>query len=277
MATITPAILPPGHHGPDEQALEASLAAARRARGPAVRGRGHRAMAPLRVTTPLLLQALLLPIAVCALLVWGQPVLFEMWRSCIQFWAQALGLPPALGIQPGPGVVQAFGIGDRPLPTQGMLAATAAATLLLLVASFQLKGARLPLKYPLRILCAVLVATLVYFWLMPGAFPYGIARHGEELMSIGYAVMLATPVMLAAGYYILNERLAVKLGATAAILVFLAVLVPFQVLAHAFVLHHLSVLFMPALYICFGAVFDALVFVALYSWLVSGASPDATR
>ena len=41
-------------------------------------------------------------------------------------------------------------------------------------------------------------------------------------------------------------------------------------------MQHLSVLFMPVLYICFGAVFDALVFVALYSWAVSNAPVDAT-
>jgi hypothetical protein len=33
---------------------------------------------------------------------------------------------------------------------------------------------------------------------------------------------------------------------------------------------------MPVLYICFGAVFDALIFVALYSWAVSNAPMKAT-
>ena len=95
-------------------------------------------------------------------------------------------------------------------------------------------------------------------------------------MTIGYVVMLATPLMLAVGYYILNQSLWSKLFHTALILLFLAVLVPHQVLAQAFIMQHLSVLFMPVLYICFGAVFDALVFVALYSWAVSKAPEDAT-
>lgn len=261
---------------PDERALEASLDAARLARGPALRGRGHRAMAPLQLTPWLVLQAVVLPIAACALLLWAQPLLFDLWRSCLQFWVEALGLSSGLG-QPAGGLQNGFVEGDHPLPGAITMVATAIATLLLLVLSLQLRGAQLPLKYPLRIACAVLAATLAYFWLWPGAFPYGIARHGNELMSIGYAVMLATPVMLAAGYYILNEPLVHKLAGTTAILAFLAVLVPYQVLAHAFIMHHLSVLFMPLLYICFGAVFDALVFVALYSWLVSGVSADAAR
>src|SRR6476620_11123047 len=95
-------------------------------------------------------------------------------------------------------------------------------------------------------------------------------------MTIGYGVMVATPVMLAMGYYILNQSLLVKLLHTVLILAFFTILIPHQVLAQAFIMQHLSVLFMPVLYICFGAVFDALIFVALYSWGVSDAPMDAT-
>jgi small-conductance mechanosensitive channel len=118
--------------------------------------------------------------------------------------------------------------------------------------------------------------TLVYFWISPSNFPYSIARHSEELMTVGYVVMLATPLMLAVGYYILNQSLWVKLFHTALILLFFAVMVPHQVLVQAFIMQHISVLFMPVLYICFGAVFDALIFVALYSWAVSKTPADAT-
>ena len=108
------------------------------------------------------------------------------------------------------------------------------------------------------------------------AFPYNIARHSEELMTIGYVVMLASPLMLSMGYYILNQSLLKKLFYTGIILIFLAVMVPHQVLVQALIMQHFSVLFMPLLYICFGAVFDALVFVALYSWVASNAPANAT-
>ena len=78
------------------------------------------------------------------------------------------------------------------------------------------------------------------------------------------------------GYYILNQSLLAKLGYTLLILAFLTIMVPHQVLVQALIMQHLSVLFMPVLYICFGAVFDALVFVALYSWAASNAPADAT-
>ena len=95
-------------------------------------------------------------------------------------------------------------------------------------------------------------------------------------MTIGYVIMISTPVMLAVGYYILNLSILVKLLHTAIILLFFTILIPHQVLAQAFIMQHMSVLFMPVLYLCFGAVFDALVFVALYSWAVSNAPLNAT-
>ena len=153
---------------------------------------------------------------------------------------------------------------------------TAVVTLLGLALSVRMKNAQLPLKYPLRIGGVIQLVTLVHFWLSPAAFPYSIARHSEERMTIGYVVMLSTPVMLAMGYSILNQSLTIKLFHTALILGFFAVMIPHQVLVQAFIMPHLSVLFMPVLYICMGAVFDALVFVALYSWAVSSAPQDAT-
>lgn len=77
-------------------------------------------------------------------------------------------------------------------------------------------------------------------------------------------------------YYILNESLFAKLTYTALLLLFLAIMAPHQVLIQALIMQHFSVLFMPVLYICFGAVFDTLVFVALYSWVASNAPADAT-
>jgi hypothetical protein len=250
-----------------DRVFQATFNAARQARARLVTVRPHRAITPLQVTPWLLAQALVLPLLLCTLLVLGKPALLDFWRACIQFWSDGLDLPRTL-LSGGPG--------DRPLPGLTNLIVTTAVTLLALGLSVQMKHEKLPLKYPLRIVCVVQLVTLAYFWFIPERFPYGIASHSEELMTIGYVVMLATPVMLAMGYYILNVGLAAKLFHTALILLFFAVMIPHQVLVQAFIMQHLSVLFMPVLYICFGAVFDALVFVALYSWAASLAPSSAT-
>lgn len=250
------------------------------ARARNVKVRPHRSITPLKVTPWLLIQAIVLPVLLCGSLLWAKPLLLEFWRNCILFWSAGLKLPFGLATRLNESGQYALVLSnvaeDALMPGTTTLVVTTVVTLLGFVLSMRMRDAALPLKYPLRIVCVVQLITLAYFWLTPSAFPYSVARHSEELMTIGYVVMLATPVMLAVGYYILNQGLLVKLFHTALILLFMAIMVPHQVLAQAFIMQHLSVLFMPLLYICFGAVFDALVFVALYSWAVSKAPMNAT-
>ena len=250
------------------------------ARARNVKVRPHRAITPLKVTPWLLTQAVVLPVLLCGLLLWAKPLLLEFWRNCILFWSAGLSLPFGLSTRLNEAGQYALALSnvseDALMPSTTTLVVTTVVTLVGFVFSMRMRDAALPLKFPLRIVCVVQLITLAYFWLTPSAFPYSVARHSEELMTIGYVVMLATPLMLAVGYYILNQGLLVKLIHTALILLFFAVMIPHQVLAQAFIMQHLSVLFMPVLYICFGAVFDALVFVALYSWAVSKAPMNAT-
>ncbi|RZJ25000.1 MAG: hypothetical protein EOO54_07705 [Haliea sp.] len=269
----------------NDRRFQAAFSRVQDARKRLVRVRPHRAITPLTVTPWLLAQAIVLPVLLCALLVWGETGLHAFWRQVILFWSAGLDLPYslsplvneaghlALRFEGGAGGV---GSDIGPMPGRMTLIVTTVLTAAMIIGSFFMRQARFPLRYPLRIVGVLQAVTLVYFVLAPDSFPYTIARHSEELMTIGYVVMIATPFMLAAGYYILNHSLLAKLFHTALILGFFALMVPHQVLAQAFLMQHVSVLFMPVLYICLGAVFDALVFVALYSWAVSRAPADAT-
>ncbi|GKT18684.1 hypothetical protein AVHY2522_19750 [Acidovorax sp. SUPP2522] len=278
MTPTTP--IPADAAHPHGRAFAATFEALRET-GRQVHSRPHRSMTPLKVTPFLLIQAIVLPAALCALLVWGRRDLFDFWRDVIVFWSQALDIPLRRLLIDGrvgsDGMALTAGASDRPLPGMAGMAAAAGMVVVLLLASLRMRKASLPLKYPMRIIGVVQAFALAYFWFIPQHFPYTISRHSEELMFIGYVMMVATPVMLGAGYYILNESLLSKVGNTLAILAFFALLIPHQVMAQAFLMHHLSVLYMPVLYICFGAVFDALVFVALYSWVMSDVSPNAMR
>ena len=244
----------------------------------------HRSLTRLKVRPNLLLQALLFPVVLCGLLLWMQPQLLEFWRYCIIFWSAQLDLPFSLSSQingvssPLSLLWQQTGPGGLiPIPSLTNFAVTTAATLLILALSFRMKNKITPLKYLLQIICGVQVCTLIFYQLNPARFTGSIARHSEELMVMGFVVMLATPVMLAIGYYILNQSLLSKLTYTVIILLFFTVMVPHQVLVHALILKNVSTLVMPLLYICFGAVFDAIVFIALYAWVASKAPLNATN
>ena len=263
-----------------DRSFHAAFLAVKQARHRNVKVRPHRAITSLSVTPYLLAQALVLPVVLCAIFLWGKPWLLDFWRECIMFWSSGLNLPFFLVTEVNEAGQYASRLSDAgvltPMPSGANLGLTAAAALAGMLLSLTMKGATLPLKYPLRIVCVVQLVAVGYFFWFPNNFPYSVARHSEELMTIGYVVMLGTPVMLAMGYYILNQSLIIKLFHTALILGFFAIMIPHQVLAQAFIMQHFSVLFMPVLYICFGAVFDALVFVALYSWAASTAPANAT-
>jgi len=242
--------------------------------------RPHRAITSLNSTPYLIIQAITLPVLICSALFWAKPFIFDLWRRCIIFWSSGLYLPFGLSTRINDagqyGLQLAGDIDGSQLPNPTTLVITAICTIILFSLSFLIRNNAFPLRYPIRIVAVIQFIALIYFWLAPSQFPYHIARHSEELLTIGYVVMFTTPLMLSIGYYILNISLVKKLFYTSVILFFMLILVPHQVLAQALILQHFSVLFMPVLYICFGAVFDALVFVALYSWIASNAPAKAT-
>ncbi len=263
-----------------DQAFHETFQAVKAMKSRHVQLRPHRSMTPMKVTPWLMIQAIGLPIVLCALLWWAKPTIIEFWQGCIELWAGSLGLPllliDGMGNEISLGATPVSGWSDTPLPGRATMLITAVLTLAALVLSLVMKGAMLPLKYPLRIMSVIQAAALVYFALNPTSFPYSITRHSQELINIGYVGILATPVMLGVGYYILNQRILIKLMYTTLIIMFLLIMVPHQVIMHALILQNFSVLFMPVLYICFGAVFNAIVFIALYSWAASNAPPHAT-
>ena len=262
-----------------DRIFSAVLDAARKARPP-TKTRPHRALTPLKLTLYLRLQAVLLPAMLCALLYAAKPVLFDLWRVIILFWSTGLHLPFSLANrlnESGQFGLQLPGdLDGGQWPARNTLVITAVVTVLAFAASFRMTRATFPLKYPVQIISIIQAVALLYFWWTPKTFPYNIARHSEELMTIGYVVMLIAPVMLSMGYYVLNLSLWRKTLNTLLILGFLMLMVPYQILAQALFMQHFSILFMPVLYICFGAVFDTLVFVALYSWIASNVPEHAT-
>jgi hypothetical protein len=263
-----------------ENDYQAVFSAARKIPGHRIKSRPHRAIASLKVTPFLLTQSLVLPFILVGLLYWAQPLIFDFWKTYIEFWSQNLAFPFNLTMKLSEtGRVTLSVLNDQTIsqmPSLNTLVITAVTTLIGFALSLRMSNNKLPHKYPLRIICVIQFITLLYFWILPNAALYSVAEHCEELLSIGYVVLLATPIMLAMGYYILNQSLLKKILNTMLILIFLSIMIPHQVLAQALIMSHFSIVFMPVLYLCFGAVFDALVFIALYSWIVSNATVDAT-
>ncbi len=240
----------------------------------------HRAFGSMVVRPSLLLQMLVLPLVFCAMILWLQPILMIFWRACILYWSSQLDLP----LQPsdravGEGLLALHWTSvDRHLdvPNQMIWLTTAALCLVAFMLSAKFDKEKLPLKYIVRILCFVQTLALIFFLIAPAQFPYTIMDHVTDIVHVGYVLLCVIPIMLALGFYPLNVHPLVKVLHTLLILAYFVVMIPYQVVLHALILHHFSLLFMPILYICFGATFDVLIFVGLYSWAASTLPPSAT-
>jgi hypothetical protein len=255
------------------------LAALQRARSRHARVRPHRALVRLEFA-PYLVQALLLPALFCTLLWRFEPQLVALWREAIVSVAGMLDLPlRASAREAGAGEVRLvwlFLSAQTVLPTRADLAWNTLATAILLAATFALPVRWLPLKYFVRILVAVHASAVAFFVLAPAPFPYTIPDHVLALTGGAYVLLLTIPPMLALGYYVLRVPLATKVLHTALVLGYFIAWVPVQALLHVVILKHLSVLFMPLLYFCFGTLLNVLLFVALYAWAASKAPALAT-
>jgi hypothetical protein len=220
------------------------------AHGPAM----HRSLRRLRLTPYAALETLAIALAFTAALWWLRPMLFEGWQALIGGWSARLGVAAgASSLVPG--------------PVTGVL--TAAAVMGAFAATYWMPDRMTPLKYLVRVVCVVQATALLFFMAVPSRFPYTVDGHLQAMLASGYYLMLTLPVLLALGHSVLRVPLAEKLLAPALLLLYFALMVPHKALLHVLVLQNFSVLFMPLLYLCFGLVFDLMVFVALYSWLVS--------
>ena len=243
----------------------------------------HRAITRIACPPSLLLQLVYLPILFCGLILWVKPYLFSFWAQCIAFWSGFLGLSlgfPSNGAAPVEtdplGLIWSGGAMAMYSPTALELVISALLVIAALAASALMVGALAPLKYVIRILATVVAVSIAYFMFWPTQFPYSIASHIRDIASLGYVLLLVVPVMLTFGYYVFPFSLVLKIKNTLLILAYFVIFIPLQIVLHVLILQNFSLLFAPVLYICFGTLFDVLIFIALYSWAASTIPEEAT-
>ncbi len=146
-------------------------------------------------------------------------------------------------------------------------------TLLLSFGSYAVPPVILPLRYVLRLLAFFQAGAQIFFALWPQAFPYDGAGYVHGMLIAQLMLIALVPVVLGFTYYVLDFGLARKALLTLLTMAHLVVLVPLQYIVHAYVIHHLSLLFMPLVFFVFGLTVNVLVFVSFYSWGVSWHHP----
>ena len=199
-----------------------------------------------------------------------KPWLMLFWHAVITLWSIRLGWPwRAESLASSEGALF-FPQGDGTLsPSALTLGLTCVGLIAVWTGTAFFSDRFHPLKVTLRGLCLIQGVACAFFLLTPASFPYTVTRHLNSLLDMGYSLMLAVGPMLALGWGILKQASVTKIAAPIGVLTYFAIMLPHKVLLHAWVLHQGSVLFMPLLFMCFSALMDLWIFIALYAWLAS--------
>ena len=139
-------------------------------------------------------------------------------------------------------------------------------TILLLIGTYLMPRRYLPLVYIARLVVVFHLIAQVFFTFVPLSFPYSAAGYIHGLLIAGMALIALVPVMLGFTFSIFDYAWWRKAGLALLIMSYLAILIPVQYAVQAFIMHHLSLLFLPVLFFAFGLPINIMVFIGLYSW-----------
>ena len=234
----------------------------------------HRAIFQVALHKKNLLIAIMLPLVFNLLLLLSISVMVPFWFDVLKFWFAATRLPGSMVASPFDLIVATVWLPRVELyagaPTQLQWWISAIGCIVLWLSTKLLAPERLlPVIYVIRAAVLIHVTALVYFVLVPGAFPHGVGTYVFSGLAMGLILMFLVPWILGFTYYIFDFPLHQKLALTTLVLVYFAVALPFQFALHTVLLWHWSLMFLPLFYLLFGVFLDVMMFIALYSWGMS--------
>lgn len=236
----------------------------------------HRSIWSLRLPFSRVLGGTAIAAAYTALLAALQPLIAAAWSTVLLWWLHRLALPGEFVAGQGGGLIK-IAVPSVELPLQGMTASAllghAVVLVLLWWAPARLPDAARPATFLLRFLALTHGAAVLFFVLWPGSFPHSVRSHVASGLRQAWMLMLITPWLHLATFYIFPIATSQRVLLTALTLLFLAVLAPLQYACHVAVLHLLGPVAMPVLHLLFGVMVPILGFVALYGWAMSWHRP----
>ena len=233
----------------------------------------HRAMITGRLTPWRLTSMVIVPLLLAVITAFLLPRLAGIWSWLLGQLIGPLGLPGEVAREPatvfGLTVAMPYLTTNASMPASAHFWTVGAISGVALVASVLLPERFLPLRYFLRFAVLIQVTAFAVFALRPATFPYDLPRYVLSLFEIGGAFLVLLPLLLGFTYFPFDVSWWRKLLLTTLSVGHIAVLIPLQVLVHAFLIHHLSLLVMPAMFLLWGILPLLFAFIALYGWAMS--------
>lgn len=233
----------------------------------------HRAFRRLHMTSRTLIGLFLLVPSLTAMEFYAYPGLVDFWQMSIGFWAAHMDLPVRVYRLSSDFAGVPFDRLALELPgtaiTQWVWLAHATSASLAGLLTVRLPERMLPLTYMVRILCGLQFFVLLFFLFFEAAFPYSIIDHTRDIFGFRVFLLMILPSLLGLTYFIFEACRWRKLLACFTLFLYFVLSLPLLLLGHALLIAYLSPLVMPLLYLAFGPLLDTLIFVALYSWVVT--------
>ncbi len=233
----------------------------------------HRAMLTEPHTAAKILASVLLAVLVFEGWVLSLDWVALAWAEILNFWREVFGLGGYVVIVDYPlGLSVPYIAVESGFPSLGGWLLGALLTVALFLATFLIPRRYLPIAYLIRIIVFFQATAQVFFAFWPQAFPYGASGYIHGTLIAGLVLISVVPIVLGFTYYIFDYSLGKKIALTLMMMLHLSLFIPLQYMAHAYILHHTSLLFLPILFFVFGLPLDILVFISLYAWGVSWKS-----
>ena len=223
-----------------------------------------------RISWSAVLLVLLLSIAVLVLL---QPFA-NFWRELLEFVAPATGFGDEVAVRsrtvlPFVKVDVPYLASNASTPSGPAWSISVFITIIALAISFFLPRRFLPFTYLLRLGVAIHAVSLAYFAVFADYFPYTLPRYTSDMFTIGLAFISLVPLIFGLTYFVFDFGVARKLTIVILTLGHLVVFIPLQYLLHAAFVRSFSLLYLPILFMLFGALLDISILIAMYGWAMS--------
>jgi len=233
----------------------------------------HRSMHRLALPRSRLAVILFLPLAFNTATWWARDAISAGWKAFFEFWITELDIAGTVTLKTfGPGWLD-LALPYLDLPSSSPDALTWWVTLIMTIIALLLSSFTpdnlLPLRYLVRVAAFIQITSLLFFAIVPAAFPYTVSGYTEDSLAAGAGFILIIPWVHALVYYIFDFPLLKKAGLTLLTIAFITIALPFQLMAHAYLLVKFSLLFLPLLYLIFGIMLLTLACIALYGWAMS--------
>jgi hypothetical protein len=230
----------------------------------------HRALAVEPRTTGKRLSNIVMVLAVLA----GWVLIFDQvtiaWAAILDFCQDVFGMRGyALRLQYEHGLRFPYLGFSSALPGPWLWTLGALLTAGLFIASLFVPRRLLPIASGLRVIAFFQAVAQVFFAIWPEAFPYAGAGYVHGMLIAGLMFITLTPLLLGLTYFVFDFGWRRKLGLMIAVMAHLTVFIPLQFMAHALIIYHLSVLFLPLLFFVFGLPLNVLIFIGFYGWGMS--------